>query len=358
MRRRPIVLLLALLLLAAPASAWSYKEHVAFTRLAVQRLLADEATPDDLKTWLREVAPDAGDVGDVREFVVDGRMGPDPSGVRGLSYWAIHPDIDRSTPVPLFRTTEGPMHYVDLEFLNPDPDDQKYADDLSNLPAFDEIPMDPSAEVYEQAGYLPFRVAQCYEGLIESIRDGKLAPDADAERLDNALSWAGYLAHYLQDNTQPHHSTIDYKSLAYFPDAGRGQAPNVHGMTEYGFLDDGAMAYPDLRRDYFDALLARLDEWDRLAAEEPAAAEFLDLGDPVSSTFKVSYEAYGLLPLIGRAAQAAVEAGSAREPDLETFARFRLTVGGPSLLEAKADAGAVAVLRTERALRQAWEAAQ
>ena len=357
MRPRPIALMLALLLLAAPASAWSYKEHVAFTRLAVQRLLADDAAPQDLKAWLREVAPDAGDLDDLRTFVVDERMGPNPEGVRGLSYWAIHPDTDRSTAVPAFRTTEGPMHYVDLEFLNPDPDDQAYADDLSNLPAFEAIPMDPQAEVYEQAGYLPFRVGQCYEELVASIREGKLAPDADDERLDNALSWAGYLAHYLQDNTQPHHSTIDYKSLSYFPDAGR-DAPNVHGMTEYGFLDDGAMAYPDLRRDYFEALLARLDEWDRLAAEEPAAAEFLDLGDPITSTFKVSYEAYGLLPLIGRAAQAAVEAGSMREPDLETFARFRLDDAGPSLLQAKASAGAIAVLRTERALRQAWEAAQ
>ena len=54
--RRLLTAALALLLLAAPASAWSYKEHVFMTRLAVQRLMNDPATPDDMKAWLRTIA--------------------------------------------------------------------------------------------------------------------------------------------------------------------------------------------------------------------------------------------------------------------------------------------------------------
>ena len=342
---RPLAALLSLFLLAAPASAWSYKEHVAFTRLAVQQLLADPETPDDMKAWLREVAPDAGDLDALRTFVVDTRVGPDPEGIAGLSYWAIHPDFDRSTIVPAFNTNEGPMHYVDLEFLNADPARQVYADDLSNLPDLDAAPRDPAAEVYKQAGYLPFRVAECYGELVDSIRAGRMTPDADSRRLDNAATWAGYLIHYLQDNTQPHHSTIDYKSASYFPDAGR-RAPNVHGMMEYGFIDDEAMAYPDLRAAYFEKLVERVGDWER--------AGLGGMGeDPFASTLAVSHEAYKALPLIGAAARAAVEAGSLDEPDLRAFALHE-NADGVSLLDVKAAAGALATARTQSALRQAW----
>jgi hypothetical protein len=65
-----------------------------------------------------------------------------------------------------------------------------------------------------------------------AIRTGQLdAPTTQESEGKTAAYWAGYLAHYLEDNTQPQHATIDYRASATSADK-RG-APNVHGEVEY-----------------------------------------------------------------------------------------------------------------------------
>ena len=72
---------------------------------------------------------------------------------------------------------------------------------------------------YQQAGMLPFRVEECYGKLVEQIRAGRLSDKpGQFPRDEHAAKWAGYLAHYVADNTQPQHATIDYKSQTYFAD--------------------------------------------------------------------------------------------------------------------------------------------
>lgn len=350
------VLMLAILLPAASAGAWSHKEHVLMTRLAVQRLLADESTPAGMKVWLRDICPEAADGEGLRDFVINQRVGPDPKHFVGLSYWAIYPDTERNTHVELFGIDEGKMHFIDLEFFNPDPSQRTYRHDLSAKPKFEDVPRDKTDRRYIDAGYLPLRVEQSYDELVQAIEEGRLRP-MGGDRLNNAAAWAGRLAHYLQDNTQPHHATIDYRSASYFP--GEERAPNVHGMMEYGFLDDEALAYPRLRAEYFE----KLNEYvERLAPQMSNK-----LGDPFANSLQMSLDAYDALPLIGEAAVAAVKAGSREEPDLTVFAHHRgkvgpnLPVGGDgtaSVLEVKAMLAAVAVLRTEAGLRQAWLEAQ
>ncbi len=361
------------LILAAPASAWSYKEHMLFTRLAVQRILADEAAPQGLKDFLNKAMPNAGTTEDARAMLVDTWIGPRKDQAEGLLQWSIRPDFDRREPVPQFNTVEAPMHFVDLEFFNRDPARQVYRDDLSNKPSLNDIPRDPTDERLKQAGFLPFRVEQCYNDLVRSFREDNLMP-AGEDDVDNALVWAGYLAHYLQDNTQPHHSTIDYRSASYF--GGTGRTPNIHGMMEYGFLDDEELAYPELRKAYWRELQTNLDNL-------PPAGGDVTFGDPYESTLRISLSAYDALPLIGRAAMAATgQGGTPAEPegrpanpsgDLETFANFRgdpgpgirrlqvqlgREIGEVSILELKAMLGAAAVFRTELAIRQAWQDAQ
>lgn len=369
-RLRAVFAGLLVLLLAAPAGAWSFKEHMLFTRLAAQRILADEEAPQGLKDFLREAIPDVGTIDDARAMTVDTWIGPKADGVEGLLYWSIYPDMDRREAVPQFDTVEAPMHFIDLEFVNEDPARQRYADDGSNKPDADAIPRDWTDERYKQAGYLPFRVEQCYGDLVKSFRDGKLMPAGEDDR-DNALVWAGYLAHYLHDNTQPHHSTIDYRSASYF--GGEGRTPDVHGMMEWRFIDDEELAYPELRETYWRELQASLGNL-------PAAGGAVRFGDPYESTLRISLNSYDALPLIGRAAMAATgQAGTPGKPegqpanpdgDLEAFANFRgdpgegirrlqmqlgREVGETSIVELKAMLGAAAVFRTELALRQAWQ---
>jgi hypothetical protein len=202
---------------------------------------------------------------------------------------------------------------------------------------------------------LPHRIEYCYGKLVESIRAGRLhAPTAAEQEGKTATYWAGYLVHYLADNTQPHHATLDYKSQSYF--ANRRRAPNVHSEMEYRILDDEKEGFPQLRKEYWTLLEIQL----------------ADRSDPITTadTFRASLEvsdiSYDALPLIGLAAMhAAGQRGTPDDPqgdiagkfDTEAFMRFRGTFRGQEMtvMEMKAKQTAWAVTRIEKTLRQAWK---
>ena len=368
---RLLAFTLALLLLAVPASAWSYKEHILMTRLAAGRILADEDAPEGLKDFIREHCPEAEDF-DLRDFVMNVHVGPNPEGYDGLTFWAMHPDFDRSTPVPAFDSTEGKMHYIDLELFHPDPEKRRYFDDLSGLPDLADIPRDPDDPRFKEAGFLPFRVEQCYNELVKAFRDG------DDE---SAVIWAGYLAHYLQDNTQPHHATVDFRSHSYFEHLPKDQRPNVHGWMEYGFIDDGQPAkWPELRDELVKRLNSAESRWginyslftiniqvygtesmsgpmsdavaDRLAAIADDGNRLNLYQDPLANSLHWSFASHMLLPRIGEAAIAAVNAGKGDEA-AGLFGAFSKTKGESviQLKEAQLFAG---VFNVEMLWRQAW----
>lgn len=371
-RIRPYLFILAaIFLLPAAAHAWSYKEHILVTRLAVQRLLADPATPPEMKQWLREIAPSAGDAESARLFLLETHVGPEPQGLEKLDYWVCFPDmarkVDGNQPVAPFGVPEPPMHFIDLELLLPGGDVKQYKHDLSNKPRLEDLPRDWRDPRLVQAGYLPWRVEQVYRELVVAIREGRLAPRDENDR-DNALVLAGYLAHYLGDNTQPHHSTIDFRSRTYFAIPQR--APDVHGMLEYGMVDWEGRPFPELRQQLWQKLTAELE----CAAPETVPGEQGRI-DPWQSTALVSLRSYDALPLIGAAAQSAagqrIKDGDpsqpvdapAREPDAFDVEKFFAQRGGVwgrevSLLDVKAQQLALAVLRIEALLRQAWEEAR
>ena len=365
-RLLPCAVLLLAILIPSSAQAWSFKEHILVTRLAVQRLLADEQTPQEMKAWLQKNAPKTGDEAAAKQLLIEQYIGPQPEGLIGLDYWTIFPDITRQVdgnkPVEPFGAPEALMHYLDLEFFVPGEGPKVYKHDLSNKPDLEDLPRDRRDPRLVQAGYLPWRVEQVYGKLVTAIRQGRLEPTGVDDR-DNALVLAGYLAHYLADNTQPQHATIDYRSAAYFSDA--RSAPNVHGMFEYGMVDWDKQAFPELREELWTKLNEQLDA--RPAIRQPL--------DPWRSTVRISAASYDALPLIGIAAQKAagqaVMEGDPTRPegrpargndefDVEAFFRTRGTVNGQemTLLDLKARQLAIATLRIESMLRQAWMEAQ
>ena len=354
------------------AGAWSFKDHILVTRLAVQRLLADPQLPADLRQFLQAAEPAAGTPADAEHFLVRESVGANPPDLKGLDYWCVFPDrardLDGNKPVAPFGVPEALMHFIDLELLKPAGDDgvQQYRDDLSGKPTLDQLPRDFRDPRLVQAGFLPYRVEQVYGDLVKAVRDKRLMPKADADR-DNALVLTGYLAHYLADNTQPQHATLDYKSLSYFDDTRR--APNVHGMLEYGLIDWAGHEKPALRQELWDKIAAELARMDA-ARSRASVAPFVPFRDVAA----MSLWSYDALPLIGRAAQAAAgqpvqnddptrpvgpPARKADDFDLEAFYHFRGTVGGQemSVLDLKARQFAVAVTRVEAAIRQAWREA-
>jgi hypothetical protein len=340
--------------------AWSTKEHILLTRITVSRLLARDATPAEMKAWLRDAAPDLPDMEDEKEFLLHGRVGIFPRGVDGIAYWAVVPDLqaltdsgagERARKVEPFGVPERTLHFIDLELFMADETRRRFAPDLSNRPRIEDLPRDMADERYQRAGMLPFRVEQCYGKLVESIRAGRLNDKpGQFPRDEHAARWAGFLAHYVQDNTQPHHATVDYKSGSYFADP--RTAPNVHADMEFRLVDDEYNDYADLRWAFWEAFSKALEE-----TPDPVQTEDLFLG-----TLEVAAISYEALPMIGRAAVVAygAEAGGVprrpRDFDAHAFYGHREPLRGQdvTLLEMKARQMAWAVKRLEGQLLRAW----
>jgi hypothetical protein len=360
MRRSLIVAFL--LFLTPPAFAWSTKEHVQLTRIAAHRLIADPSTPPAMKKWLEQNTPGSGDMAGEREYLLHARIGVIPRGVDGLTYWAVMPDlminIEPNVKVEPYGVPERLLHYIDLEFFVPDETKREYRHDLSGKPKLADISREKNDPRYERAGMLPFRVEECYRKLVESIRAGRLSDTpGQFPRDDHAAKWAGYLAHYVGDNTQPQHATIDYQSQTYFAD--KRNAPKVHFEVEFRLVDDENADFPQTRELYWTAFEAALAN----VKEDPVKTDDLFAG-----TCEVSLISYDALPLIGLAAMhAAKQGGTPDKPqgpagqkfDTEAFFRFKGTYMGKDMTvaEMKAYQQAWAVKRIERLWRKAWDEA-
>jgi len=354
---------LAVITSASTSWGWGTKEHILLTRLAVMRIVDDPAAPPALKNWLKSVTPDLTTRDAERQFFLTAKLGAEPAGLVGLSHWVIVPDLiankDKKTLVQPFGLPERLLHFIDLEYVNRTPETRAYNHDLSSIPKLDSVPRDFKDARYKEAGVLPFAVEMSYQNLVKAIKLGKLGAPVDLNDADTALRWAGYLSHYVQDNTQPHHATQDYKSAAYF--ANKRSAPNVHSQIEWKMNDDEKNDFPQLRADYWDALMKALE-----SATDPATSD-----DVWTATLEVSTYSYRQLPLIGMAAMhAAGQKGTAEKPvgdagafDTEKFFRYESDVSGikngikQSVLDMKANQQAIAVLRTEKMLRRAWDEA-
>jgi hypothetical protein len=335
----------------ALAPAWSNKEHIQMTRIAVMQIIADPATPEELKTWLREATPGLRDLAGERDYFMSERVGIVTRGVDGLTFFATVPDMHalmdhEKKEIAPFGVGERLLHFIDVELFNPDESKRVYRDDLSGKPAAADFPKDITDYRYKRAGMLPFRVEQCYAKLVDSIRDGRLVDKpGQYPRDEHAARWAGFLSHYVQDNTQPHHSTLDYKSASYF--AVGTKTPNVHAEIEYRMCDDEFEDFMALREEFWPLFVEAME-----TMEDPIESD-----DPWGSTLDVSLKSYDALPLIGRAAAAAIL--SRGEIDTAAFYRFR----GPcfdrelSVMELKAMQQAWAVKRTQRLLLKAWNEA-
>jgi hypothetical protein len=326
------------------------------TRLAAIRLLDDPKAPPEMKTWLREAVPGLGDLNSQRQYLLSARVGVFPRGADGIAFWAVVPDmqalIDSGSPpervkkVEPFGVGERLLHFIDVEMFMADEARRRYRPDLSNKPRAQDLPRDRNDPRYQRAGMLPFRVEQCHQELVAAIRERRLIDKpGQFPRDDHASKWAGFLAHYVQDNTQPQHATEDYRSASYFSATPRA-APNVHADMEYRLVDDEYEDYPALRVEFWELLVKAME------MEDP-----VDTDDPFDGTVQVALRSYDALPLIGQAALAAYgERPTRKQFDADTFYHFRGTVGGreTSVVEMKARQMAWGVRRTERLWLQAW----
>jgi hypothetical protein len=352
------VLALAFILAFAvqPASAWSNKEHIQLTRIAALRLIESKDTPQAMKQWLRAAVPDLKDMAAERDYFMHARVGIYPINAQGLAFWATVPDLDAGSssgnrPEKPYPVPARQLHFIDLEFYNADESKRVYKDDLSNKSKLEDISRDFSDERHKRAGMLPFRVEECYKQLVENLKANRLSDKpGQFPRDEHATKWAGFLAHYVEDNTQPQHSTEDYQSESYFPD--KRKAPKVHAWMEYRLVDDDKDDFPAVREAMWAQFTQALDE-----TKDPIKTD-----DVWQATIEVAMTSYDALPMIGRAAVAARQPGEDGKPDDlkgETFANFKGKYLGKEMTisEMKAHQLAWAVKRVERVWVQAWNEA-
>ncbi len=343
-----------LLLIASHAFAWGGKEHVQLTRIAAQRLMDDPQTPPAMKLWLADIIPQKLAAAAERDFMLNASVQTDlnRSG-GGVLYWVMEPDDvaqngARGAKVEPFGVHERLMHFIDLELFVAGSKQRKYKDDLSAKPLIEDIRRDWKDERYIQSGYLPFATEHAYQQLVRAIRENRLKPSDGLGARDDqsAMRWAGYLAHYLQDNTQPQHATVDYKSQSYF--GSKRGAPNIHSEMEWRMVDDARQNFPELRAEYWDAFTIALKEF-----KDPITTD-----DVWRASIEVSFISYDALPLIGQAALAAATKASDGAYNIDTVKFFSHTgiVDGQemSLLQLKARQQAWAVKRTQRMWLAAW----
>jgi hypothetical protein len=357
---RVVAFLLVFTFFSTAAQAWGNKEHIQLTRIAVNRLLNDPATPPAMKEWLKQITPNLFDMKQEEEYFKKAKVGYIKDGGTHtlIEYWAIAPDIhagDKKTKIEPYGIIERPLHYIDLEFFLTGDQQRKYKHDLSGKPKLADFPKDLKDPRYVQAGYLPFRLEESYDKLVAAIRAGRLMPKDPTSRVldDNALRWAGYLAHYIGDNTQPHHATEDFQSKSYFANKARG--PNIHNEMEWKMNDDVADDYADLRTPFWAAFVKELE-----TIQDPVQTKELFAG-----TLEIASASYDALPMIGLAAmKAAKQGGTPDDPqgpnepvDTRAFFNFRGQYMGKdmSVMEMKAHQQAWAIVRIQKLLRQAWD---
>ena len=311
--------MLFLLATLGAAHAWSFKEHVMLTEVAAMRLVADPSTPEGLRSFLSSALARSLTLAEERDYYMVARVASEGDRAATLEWHATAPDLVGREVMSRWGVPLKSLHFVDLELFHPKV--HTYQPDLSALPALQDVPHDATDPRWAKAGMVPFGVEDAVLRMTDALARGDTA---------RAIEAAGELAHYAQDNTQPHHATDDFRSLSYFG----GKGPDVHAAMESLGSELGLSS--ERRAMVFDAFVAALDgPFPKVSA------------DPWIATIEVAQQSYRCLPTIGEEAVASTSDGIL---DIERF------YAGP-VLTLKAHQLAWAVRRTETLWISGWNAA-
>jgi hypothetical protein len=163
-------LAMALTLLCGVAYGYDGPGHYLATRMAVAAL------PQEMPPWFRSAG-------------------------QAIAGDSLDPDIFKLDSLPQLRNGEYPEHYFDMEMLKGQaPPDLRY----SFYEFCAKTGLDP-----DKVGTLPYALAEWTQRLTVAFAEARRWPD-DARVQAKCIVYAGILAHYAEDATQPLHTTIDY----------------------------------------------------------------------------------------------------------------------------------------------------
>jgi hypothetical protein len=202
---RAMVILSALAVtLVAPLRAWFTPGHAMVTRAAVAAL------PREVPEFFR-------------------------AGGWAVGHHSVDPDVMKSRGTPELRAVEEPEHYLDSELLQGarlPPDRWAY------LALLQDRRISPTL-----IGTLPYAVHEGLQRLTMAFAEHRRWPD-DPHLRQQALVYAGHLAHYAGDLDQPLHTTLhhDGRALPDHSSPRTGIHQLVDGLFEKAPIDPAALA--------------------------------------------------------------------------------------------------------------------
>ena len=159
--------------MALPASAWWGSGHAVLSEAAVRAL------PDEMPAFFRE-------------------------GARTIAAASIDADLHKNRAVPNLNQAERPEHFIDMELLEgAELPAQRYA----FIALCYRVGVEP-----ERVGLVPYALAEWTGRLAVAFAEHRKWPDDPAIRA-KCLVYAGFVAHYAQDLTQPLHTTVHYDGI-------------------------------------------------------------------------------------------------------------------------------------------------
>lgn len=168
---------------------------------------------------------------------------------------SMDPDVFKLDELPQLKNAEYPEHYFDLEPLKgqvPPPLRYQYLD----LCAKEGI--QPS-----KTGTLPYALAEWTQKLTVAFADCRRWPD-NRTLQQKCIVYAGILAHYAEDATQPLHTTIDYDGRA--TSGGKSPRSGIHAKVDALIeklpvqpAEIAAQIKPEVFEKLWPAVLAQLD---------------------------------------------------------------------------------------------------
>lgn len=169
------------------AFAWGERGHDLIARVAA-RLVAQRSSEPTL------VAP----------FIAKEHM---------LGHLANVPDI-LFRDLPEAKGVEGPTHYFDSEYVFATPTVQGFPVAIADAVKMSE---DHGKNLFDHVGTAPWRISQLFYLYVAALKSAKPADPAKPlsraeleEAVNRALLYAGVMAHYVGDLSQPLHTTVDY----------------------------------------------------------------------------------------------------------------------------------------------------
>jgi hypothetical protein len=194
-RRRPTrwlrIAVAALLLLASPARGWFTIGHSMCARAGLESL------PEGVPAFLGE-------------------------GAELAAHTAVDPDVMKARETPQLLAMERPEHYIDLERLG---GQALPADRYAYLGLLRKLRLDPS-----RTGQLPYAVTEWAQRLTLALAEHRRWPE-DLNVQAKALVYAGHLAHYAGDLTQPLHTSVHHNGRAE-PPSWKSPGTGIHFQVD------------------------------------------------------------------------------------------------------------------------------